>query len=259
MQAELHYSVWLQGHAWLDQGRQGWAISSHDALQVVSTTSTDRIRATPCARHVSLWLRRDHLSALAAGRDKRLSEGIQYWSRPVVPAGVTVLRLANELAELLGCDGNCTLLRDAKCMELLAQLLDHPGQASNPALPPTRRARLQQARTLLLSNLAEPLSTEKLARACGLNSFHLKQGFRQLFGQSVRACHQAARMRRAWQLIASGETDVSHAGQQLGYTNLSHFSAAFARHFGLRPSELKRCTRMHEHPPPPPPPPAPRG
>ncbi|MCY9513158.1 helix-turn-helix domain-containing protein [Paenibacillus apiarius] len=41
-------------------------------------------------------------------------------------------------------------------------------------------------------------------------------------------------------LLLSGEMNVTHTAGQVGYANLSHFSEAFRKKFGINPSELLR-------------------
>lgn len=156
-------------------------------------------------------------------------------------ANARVLRAAHELDAVLRDAASSILLREAKSLELLA-LIVAAHEPSRPAPGGRIAARLHQARDMLLADLADPPTIEALVRHCGLNCFNLKQGFKALFGCTVHGLYQQERMRRAWSLIETGQMSVSEAGAAVGYTNLSHFGAAFRKAFGLLPGELRRRT-----------------
>lgn len=96
---------------------------------------------------------------------------------------------------------------------------------------------LNDARTLLLQDLSAPPTIAELARTVGMNQCKLKSGFKQLFSTSIYACFQQQRMNRARELLRVH--NVTETAVILGYTNLSHFSAAYCRQFGCPPSRSK--------------------
>lgn len=131
---------------------------------------------------------------------------------------------------------------EAVALELVAQqaaLWLAPGQAAPPLTAP-ERDKLHHARALLLRQLSEPPSLAGLARACGLNEFSLKRGFRQLFGTSVGGFVQAQRLDEARHLLLAGDQTVAEIAYQLGYAHPQHFHRAFKKHFGLTPKQLTR-------------------
>ncbi len=238
----LHLCVWLRGHGALHDGSRTLRIARHDGLSWLPSTDPSPPQATPCALHVTLQVQHDALCALAGEEGAAfLREQVMPHGARVAPASAVLLRSAQALLDSMNHPSPSRLLRDARCMELLAHWLATRSDERPLRLNASQRAGVARARELLFADLSHPPSTSALARASGLNAFRLKQGFRAAYGQSLRAAYQAERMRVAWQLIASGEMDVSSAGHHIGYANLSHFSAAFLRHHGLRPSELKRC------------------
>ncbi|BAL93935.1 helix-turn-helix transcriptional regulator [Rubrivivax gelatinosus] len=97
------------------------------------------------------------------------------------------------------------------------------------------RRRLLQARDRLLSDLAAPPLLADLAATHGLSVLRLQRGFRALFGCSAYALFQRERMHEARRRLLAGEARVTDVALELGYTNLSHFAAAFRREFGLAP------------------------
>jgi len=102
------------------------------------------------------------------------------------------------------------------------------------------RQRLLRARDLLLADLSNAPTIAALARESGLGVVKLKRGFRLLFKHSVYGLFQQARMHEAHRRLSSGDTPVTVVAADLGYTNPSHFAAAFHKQFGVNPSAFKR-------------------
>lgn len=239
---DIHLSVWLHGHACLRVGPQVVRIGAHETLGMILENGLPATRATACAQHVELLLQRQYLFELDGEQGSGFLEQLDKHGIPrVSPTDADTLRAANELAAILLTSSSCRLLRDAKSLELLARVLAAGQLPAGMRLTAAQRERVNHARTLLLADLANPPTVDQLARACGLNTFKLKQGFRHTFGKSIHAVYQYERMQKAWQLIESGHMDVSAAGHSVGYSNLSHFSEAFHKQFGLLPGQLKRC------------------
>jgi AraC family transcriptional regulator len=72
----------------------------------------------------------------------------------------------------------------------------------------------------------------------GLNQLKLKRGFRSLFGMGVYSLFQRHRMERARELLS--HHNVTETALMLGYSNISHFSAAFRKQFGVLPGEARK-------------------
>jgi AraC family transcriptional regulator len=102
------------------------------------------------------------------------------------------------------------------------------------------RQRLLRAKDRLLENLAQAPTIAELAREADLSVLKLKRGFRQLFNHSVYGLFQQERMHEARRRLCAKDTPVMVVASELGYTNASHFSAAFQKQFGVNPSALKR-------------------
>ncbi|NVI84565.1 MULTISPECIES: AraC family transcriptional regulator [Janthinobacterium] len=99
---------------------------------------------------------------------------------------------------------------------------------------------LQQARDRLLADLSRAPTLAELAGNTGLSVLRLKRGFRQMFGASVYGLFQQERMHDARRRLRGGHLSVMRVASDLGYTNASHFAAAFRKQFGVNPAEVKR-------------------
>ncbi len=147
---------------------------------------------------------------------------------------------AHRLACLLGPNNDRLLLHSA-ALEFLAWQVRSLQGAVAPAdgIPSRERRQLLEARERLLNDLSKPPTIEQLSRATGLNQCKLKQGFKTLFGSSIYALFQKERMSKALKLLQN--LSVTETASCLGYSNISHFSSAFRKEFGMLPSEARRA------------------
>lgn len=103
--------------------------------------------------------------------------------------------------------------------------------------------RLLRARDRLLQDLSSAPTLIELARETGLSPLKLKRGFRALFNNSVYGLFQQERMQAARHRLSLG-APVLIVASDFGYTNASHFAAAFHKQFGVNPSAVKRAGRL---------------
>lgn len=96
---------------------------------------------------------------------------------------------------------------------------------------------LENARALLLQDLSTPPTIAELAKAVGMNQCKLKKTFKDHFGSTIYALFQKTRMTSAQRLLQNH--NVTETAMMLGYSNVSHFSAAFSRQFGNLPSKAR--------------------
>lgn len=104
----------------------------------------------------------------------------------------------------------------------------------------TRQQRLAQERvesviSMLRASLAEPPSLETLAKNAGCSPFYLSRIVSAHTGQSIPQHLRQLQMEKAAELLRSGRHNVTEAAMEVGYSSLSHFSAAFRETFGCCP------------------------
>jgi AraC-like DNA-binding protein len=98
---------------------------------------------------------------------------------------------------------------------------------------------LQKIEYLLIQNYNTGfLSIEKLARIALMSESKLKKTFKQAFGMGLYEYYQKNRMHKAKEMLLLGKQSVSEIGANLGYQNLSNFSAAFKKEFKCLPREV---------------------
>jgi AraC-like DNA-binding protein len=66
----------------------------------------------------------------------------------------------------------------------------------------------------------------------------LKKDFKLIYGLPVYEYFQKIRMQTAKDKLLSGDHSVKEVAMELGYSNLSNFTIAFKKEFGLLPSKL---------------------
>lgn len=101
---------------------------------------------------------------------------------------------------------------------------------------------LKKARTILAENIAEPPSIIQLSRMVGINDCKLKRGFKQLFNTTPFGYVQDLRMTQARHSLLDGMSSVTSVANQVGYTNVGHFSAAFRKCYGTTPGDFKKIS-----------------
>ena len=70
-----------------------------------------------------------------------------------------------------------------------------------------------------------------------MNTKKLKEGFKQLYGQTVFSYLLDHKMEEARRMLDSQQYNVNEVGLKLGYITSSHFIAAFKKKFGTTPKK----------------------
>jgi len=100
------------------------------------------------------------------------------------------------------------------------------------------RDRIYKAREVLLEHIGNPITIKELSRKVAMNECYLKKGFKEVFGTTIFDFYQQQRMEHAKYLLYEKSLSVTDVSDLLGYSSISHFSAAFKKHTGLKPCEL---------------------
>lgn len=132
----------------------------------------------------------------------------------------------------------------AKCLELLVMSAEACMRAENNQYAFIKlnsdKEKLIAARELILSNLNAPLSLQAIATTVGLNTYKLKRGFKELFGETVFAYMTKLRLDLALQMLHDTQKQVAQIAFDLGYATPQHFSNQFKRHFGYSPKSIRK-------------------
>ncbi len=98
------------------------------------------------------------------------------------------------------------------------------------------RAVVDETVDILRREWNTPPTISALARRVGVNESYLKEWFRQQMGVPIGAYIREQRMKKARELIEAGRYSILDTAFFVGYSNPSHFSAAFKKFYGHLPS-----------------------
>jgi AraC-like DNA-binding protein len=85
--------------------------------------------------------------------------------------------------------------------------------------------------------MSQPPQLNALAKMAGMSETKMKQLFKQVFGDTIYNYYQNERMHEAGFLLKHAGYSVSETGYRLGFSNLSHFSRLFEKHYGVTPKK----------------------
>lgn len=98
-------------------------------------------------------------------------------------------------------------------------------------------AKLNEAVSLMESNLAEPLPTEDIARLVGVSRRQLERLFRQHLDALPSRWYLDLRLERARRLLRQSSQSILQIGLSCGFASGSHFSNAYRSRFGHTPRD----------------------
>jgi len=129
----------------------------------------------------------------------------------------------------------------AKAYELLSLYFNRSGDNNVDQCPflvdEENVLKIRRAKDIVISRMAEPPSLNELSTEIGLSLKKLKEGFKQIYGDSVYSFLFDYKMEYARKLLDSGEFNVNEVGLKVGYSTASHFIASFKKKFGTTPKK----------------------
>lgn len=127
----------------------------------------------------------------------------------------------------------------AKIYELLSIYFQPQDETSNcPFLQQEENVeKIRKAKGILIERMAEPPSLQELADEIGLPIHYLKDGFKQIYGDTVFNFLWEYKMEYARRRLDTKKYNVSEVAYEVGYSTPSHFIAAFKKKFGITPKK----------------------
>jgi AraC-like DNA-binding protein len=128
-----------------------------------------------------------------------------------------------------------------KAYELLSLYFNRPVDADTEQCPflidEDNVAKIKKAKKIIISRITEPPTLKELADEIQLPLNRLKEGFKQIYGDSVFSFLFDYKMEVARQMLATGSHNVNEVGLKVGYSTSSHFIASFKKRFGTTPKK----------------------
>ena len=97
--------------------------------------------------------------------------------------------------------------------------------------------RIRKAKEIMINRMAEPPTLKELSDEIGLSLKKLKEGFKQIYGDSVFSFLFDYKMEYARKMLETGQHNVNEVGLKVGYSTSSHFIAAFKKKYGTTPKK----------------------
>jgi AraC-like DNA-binding protein len=118
------------------------------------------------------------------------------------------------------------------------------GERSDASARAAHRELAEATRVYLGVRYRDALSLGSVAAALGVSAYHLCRVFRQVTGVPMHRHLLALRLRAVLPQVAAPGRDLAGVALDAGFASHSHFSAAFARHFGMTPSAWRAVHRQ---------------
>lgn len=176
----------------------------------------------------------DYITFLSSdNKDKKY-----YKDAPISPSMAVVL---NQLMNFNLTPSIKNLYFKAKAFELLSLYFnkaENPDLEQCPFLSDEENIKkIRRAKDIVIARMAEPPSLQELSDEIGLSLKKLKEGFKQIYGDSVYSFLFDYKMEYARKLLETGEYNVNEVGLKVGYSTASHFIAGFKKKFGTTPKK----------------------
>jgi len=139
-----------------------------------------------------------------------------------------------------------SIYQQGKVMEFLSLYMDSPNsvaEAENKCpfiLDAGEVKKITEARDVIIENMMNPPSLKYLAKQVGTNEYKLKVGFKSVFRNTVYGYLADHRMEEARKLLTVDNSRIKEVAAQVGYSNSSHFIAAYKRKFGITPKQHRK-------------------
>ena len=163
--------------------------------------------------------------------------GLFFYHEKMHPEVLRTLKQISEIDDRIKLSSLYYKIKTHELIYLLFEkLLDRSGERQSP-VNKADIDKLSAIRTAILADLSMPPELNALAKMAGMSETKMKQLFKQTFGDTIYNYYQNERMREAGFLLKHAGYSVSEAGYHLGFSNLSHFSRLFEKHYGITPKK----------------------
>jgi len=161
-----------------------------------------------------------------------------------LPISLAMHSCINDIMSCQFTGGLKLLFLQSKCVELLAMQAQAFEIAAKAVKKPLVKStydqeRIHYAKAYLLENASNPPSLTELAKIAGINEFKLKQGFKEIFDNTVFGYLSDYKLTRAKELLMDTRIDIKNISDELGYSSVQHFNKAFSKKFGISPGKVR--------------------
>ncbi len=127
-----------------------------------------------------------------------------------------------------------------KCRCLMYEIIYDLVRSSLPQNQSPHSDKLEAARTFIQANFREKINIEELAKRMDFSVSYFRKLFTAAYGQSPQQYLISLRINTAYDLLSSGEVNVSEASELSGFEDIYYFSTLFKKQTGLTPSKVSK-------------------
>ncbi|MEM0944011.1 MAG: GlxA family transcriptional regulator, partial [Pseudomonadota bacterium] len=102
---------------------------------------------------------------------------------------------------------------------------------------------LQKAITIMMAHIETPLRMEEIADLSGLNLRRMERMFKAELSAAPAQFYRRVRLEKARELLMHTALSTLEVSFLTGFSSSSHFAMAYAREYGLRPSDTRRAAQ----------------
>ena len=129
----------------------------------------------------------------------------------------------------------------AKAYELLSLYFNRNEDADIEQCPfladESNVTKIKRAKSIIISRMAEPPTLQELSEEINLSLKKLKEGFKQIYGDTVYGFLFDYKMEVARKLLETETLNVNEIALKVGYSTGSHFITAFKKKYGTTPKK----------------------
>jgi len=243
---QIHFSLQHSAKLYFNQGRYAVDVAESKSMLLynpVQDLPMD-IELVPQAKMVSILISIEKLHTFftpEAGIIHFLSEenkSKKYYADKSISPGESIV-----LSQIISHKVQATMEKlylKAKIYELLSIYFQPQDDASNncPFLQQEENVeKIRRAKAIIIERMAEPPTLQALAEEIGLPTHYLKDGFKQIYGDTVFNFLWEYKMEYARRKLDTKKYNVSEVAYEIGYSTPSHFIVAFKKKFLVTPKK----------------------
>lgn len=126
---------------------------------------------------------------------------------------------------------------DIMWQSCLTMVSEREGRQPNPSLMSLRHC--ERVRDFIVANLDRELTIDLIAKEAGSSASTVQRHFKEHFGITIFDFIRQERLEAARAALASDGIPVSHAAHMAGYNNISSFTTAFRKAYGVTPKQVR--------------------
>lgn len=127
-----------------------------------------------------------------------------------------------------------------KSINLVYNILTTLLEQTNSYLPDEKKEKIQPALDYIAENYNKPITNDELAELLGISTVYFRKLFTQITGTSPINYIQQLRINKAKEMLKSDYSKISLISEEVGYSNIYHFSKMFKQITSYSPTEYAK-------------------